>query len=914
MQSLLRAQKISSRKHTQLVALGVLSAAIGLLAQGILNYYVERQLVFFLIPAVVLMAWNLGFKSGLIMAASCAVAADFFLFEPHFAFDLQNRYDMVTLAAYLMITVPAAWVSSKLAIKTKLLNLAQNELHMTLRSIGDAVLVVDSDRNIAFLNPIAERLTGWSLCEARGKPVAEVFRIFNQITKQPALNPIDRVLTEGNIVGLANHTVLVAKDGREYQIEDSAAPIRVRDNEAVSGVVLVFRDVTDKYAIEAKAKIAEENLSQNQRLLDQIFNEAPAYMVIVSYPELVFVKANHEYKKLVGRDDVVGRNVTDVLPKFEAEGLLGLVNQVARSKERFIGVEVPITIQDPNGKPQQLYFDFIYQPLVNPAGEVYAILGQGTSVTEKVLARKEIEKREMDYKKTSEHLRLALDGAQMGSWYLKFPESTVTGDHRFLEMHGVPTDKVVDDLSIAITRHAFPGDGEKIRAAIELAITKRVPYVCEYRCKVADGQYRWIFARGEPAFDQDGNPVAITGICVDVEERKRAEIELRLAKEQAEHANELKSAFLANMSHEIRTPLGAMIGFADLLRDPSLSSGDRENYAEILARNGESLSVIINDILDLSKVEAGQLSFEFTDTNPREITEDVVALLNVKAKEKNLTLDFVVENDVPKAVVSDSVRIRQILLNIVGNAIKFTQSGFVKIRCFSCEADSGHNGICFEVTDTGIGIPETQKEKVFEMFVQADGSMTRRFGGTGLGLALSKKLAQALGGDIKITKTELGKGSTFLITIEDQPEKRNTTLGPQRPKKPEIKVKPNALAGLNVLVVDDAADNRQLIGLYLSKQGAKVDSAENGLIGYQKAIAGNYDIVLMDIQMPLMDGYTATHKLRTAGYRKPIIALTAHAMTDVRQKCMNVGCSSHLPKPINPTALIAGILELTGPT
>jgi signal transduction histidine kinase/CheY-like chemotaxis protein len=431
-----------------------------------------------------------------------------------------------------------------------------------------------------------------------------------------------------------------------------------------------------------------------------------------------------------------------------------------------------------------------------------------------------------------------------------------------------------------------------------------------------DGSVIWV----EPSTHDlvlNGRRVRFAAI-VDVTERVKSEErqlelmnKLQDAKQEAERANELKSAFLANMSHEIRTPLGAMMGFADLLKDPGLTAAERQSFTDILSRNGESLSVIINDILDLSKVEAGHLTLEYTDTFPEQIGADVVSLLRVKASEKDLVLNYTHDESCPKSIISDPIRVRQILLNLVSNAIKFTQFGSVNIKSFARKTDRGSNALCFEVSDTGIGIPKHQQEKIFEMFVQADGSMTRRFGGTGLGLALSRSLARAMGGDIAISATQEGVGSTFLVTIEDRPERKSEHREKPAPDVTHQELTETALQGLKILVVDDAPDNQKLIWRYLTRYGAVVESADNGLIGYRAAIAGDFDLVLMDIQMPVMDGYSATQKLREVGYLKPIVALTAHAMNEVRKKALNVGYTEHLTKPINSKELVYTIARLT---
>ena len=391
--------------------------------------------------------------------------------------------------------------------------------------------------------------------------------------------------------------------------------------------------------------------------------------------------------------------------------------------------------------------------------------------------------------------------------------------------------------------------------------------------------------------------------------------EAKRAKETAERANELKSTFLATMSHEIRTPLSAMLGFADLLRDAKLTVTERNNYIDVISRNGENLSVIINDVLDLSKVEAGHINFEFIDMDPRKIVADVIFLLAEKANQKGLILEYCFDKLDVELIVSDPTRVRQVLINLVGNAIKFTQVGSIKVKCYLTVSKNlnkfSYKSVCFEISDTGIGISEIQKENIFELFTQADQTVTRRFGGTGLGLALSRKLARSLGGDVFIKKTNIGKGSTFLFEIKDQPERRHLKSGllTEDIKKIAEPAK-DALQGLRILIVDDSIDNQDLIFYYLTKFGASPDTADNGESGCQKALAGNFDIVFMDIQMPEMDGFTATKKLRAAGYQKPIIALTAHAMSEVSQKCLDAGYTAFLTKPINVKELVATVLEI----
>jgi signal transduction histidine kinase len=380
--------------------------------------------------------------------------------------------------------------------------------------------------------------------------------------------------------------------------------------------------------------------------------------------------------------------------------------------------------------------------------------------------------------------------------------------------------------------------------------------------------------------------------------------ELQLAKEAAEAANRLKSSFLANMSHEIRTPLGAMIGFAELLEEGRVSPEEKAEFPRIIRQNGQSLLRLLDDVLDLSKVEAGRLEIEKIVFSPRELITEVLDLLRQSAEQKGIEMEMFLSPEVPERVISDPTRLRQILMNIIGNAIKFTRAGRVCVRA----RPSPHDRLRFEVEDTGVGIDGATAERLFRSFVQADNSTTRKFGGTGLGLALSRRLAQRLGGDVRLVHSAPGEGSCFEILVEAAPyhvpESRRAELAFHSDS-------PHPLKGLNVLLVEDSEDNRFLIEQALRRHGAAVEFACDGLAGVNKAVEGAFDLVLMDIQMPVLDGYGATKRLRELGYFKPVIALTAHAMAEERERCLSAGCDEHLPKPIDWPLLVDMINRLT---
>lgn len=359
----------------------------------------------------------------------------------------------------------------------------------------------------------------------------------------------------------------------------------------------------------------------------------------------------------------------------------------------------------------------------------------------------------------------------------------------------------------------------------------------------------------------------------------------------SEKANRLKSLFLANMSHEMRTPLGAILGFTKLLQDPHLSEKDRTEYVSIIEKTGESLTKIINDILDLSKVEAGYLEIEKQNFSLAALLKEVRVLCEAKLGKKQVSVVVDVQEPFPDYVNTDPQRLKQILMNLLSNAIKFTEHGEVSIHC-----EATDDCLVFKIHDTGVGIPLNKQHLLFKSFSQVDNSLSRKHEGTGLGLVLSRHLARMLKGDVVLEESTPNMGSTFLVTI---PYEVPNEPSQEQASKEETTRALSIVKGKSVLLVDDSEINRLLLNRILSNQKMIVTTADNGEEAIQKATHADFDVILMDVQMPVMDGRTATQTLRALGYKKPIIALTAHAMKEDRDRCIEAGCNDYLTKPVD---------------
>ncbi len=610
-------------------------------------------------------------------------------------------------------------------------------------------------------------------------------------------------------------------------------------------------------------------------------------------------------------------------------------------------------------KDGSLYWvDSTIVPYLGAGGVIEKYVSIRFDITAQKLFERELQARDHEFK--------ALLAATPGviyrcrhdqDWTMEFISDGVT------ELLGRPPSDFIDNAVRTFASVIHPDDAQYVDREIDAAVRRGAIWELTYRVRHADGRLRWVMERGQK-LERDGQAGALTGFVVDITDRKEAEAALSSASAAAEAANRAKSEFLANMSHEIRTPMTAILGYADLLEDPVTAAGGSafREHVGVIKRNGEHLLAIINDVLDLSKIEAGKMTVETIPTHPAILLGEIESLMRARAHAKGVSLTTSLHNAIPEVILSDPLRLRQVLINLVGNAIKFTEHGGVSVTCGYDPAPAGRPALWFRVADSGIGMTGEQASRLFEAFAQADTSTTRRFGGTGLGLRISRSLAQMLGGDIAVSSV-LGKGSVFTLTVAAQavegcgmvrPGELHGLEGPTAPApapaptlaaapapevaegaatavstapppsgdateaapKPELAtpvVRP--LEGLRVFFAEDGPDNQRLVQFHLRKAGAEVTIFENGRLALRALTAGGgddgplkdppgCDLLLTDMQMPEMDGYTLARTLRARGSRLPIVALTAHAMSGDAEKCLGAGCDRFATKPIDRDGLI----------
>ncbi len=752
---------------------------------------------------------------------------------------------------------------------------------------ADAIFVADTQTGmIVDANAKATELTGRSteeiltLHQSQLHPPEELESITNKF--RAAVTSPTPITVEAN----ALH-----KDGRKIPIEISTT--FYTDPEGKQRIIGVFRNVSER-------KEAEEKIKNVTIFLNAILDNAPAAIFAKDADTHNFIFWNKTSEKFFGlsKETVLGKNDYDFFPAEQADFFWAKDTEAMSSKQPIDIPEESITTPDNN----TLFLHTKKVPVADESGKAKFLL----AVSEDITDRKKTEEK---IKQSEARLKEAEKMAHLGHWDWDIMTNELYWSDEIYRIFGL------EPQEFSATYDAFlntihPDDRDMVIKAVNSAIEGKNTYNIEHRIILPNGTIKTVHEQGDVAMDSSGKVLRMIGIVHDITERKEYEEALEKIKDAALGASRAKSEFLANMSHEIRTPMNTTLGVGELLRETNLTP-EQKRYVDMFQKSGEHLLNLINDILDLSKIESGHMELERIDFNLLSIIEHVRSILAPKTREKGIELLIDIDPFIPGYLIGDPQKIKQILINLAGNALKFTQKGSILINAKLERTINRDVVLLFEIKDTGIGIPPDKLDKLFKSFSQVDSSTTRKYGGTGLGLVISKKFIEMMNGHIWV-ESKVGKGSSFFFDIELEVSPIMIEDGKKSRKKEGETVNNLKNKKLKILVVEDSDDNRQLIKLYLKNYDYHIDEAENGETGLGKMKNEGYDLVLMDIQMPIMDGYDATRLYREWEKKEnkrpiPIIGLSANAFKDDREKAIEVGCSEYLTKPVRKKQLLETI-------
>ena len=829
----------------------------------------------------------------------------------------------VTLATLAFLV----WAARRLAAAAAETEREKTKLDVTLRSIGDAVITTDAQGRITMMNPVAESLTGWTQGGASGRPLVEVFNIVNEETRALVESPVAKALREGAIVGLANHTILIAKDGTEVHIDDSAAPIRsAGEGGMVVGVVMVFRDIGERREMERQTELSEVRYRR-------LFEAALDGILLLDPTTRKITDANPFMEELLEkpRADIIGKELFEI----------GLIRDEEENKRAFKQITQGEVVRYENtpietasgAKREVEIVANLYQE--DHHSVVQANVRDISERAEQQKALKVIAER---LRESEERFRAIADNIPQLAWMVDAGSDGKASwfNKSWLDYTGTTLEENRGSGWKAVHH---PGHLEAVAAKFEQHVRENRHWEDTFPLRGKGGHYRWFLSRMKVIRDETGKAVRIFGTNTDITEQRDAAEKLRAseAKErearlEAERANRAKDNFLATLSHELRTPLNAVLGWAVILRTSKPADGtpmhpDVDHGLAVIERNARMQAKLIEDVLDVASVTSGKF---ILDMRPLELTGLVYAAADAvrpTAADKGLTLRVAGAagaegggGGAPEAlwVSGDAGRLTQAVTNLLTNAVKFTPRGgsvtvrIERVKDFS--SGSGGSIARVVVTDTGKGIDAAFLPHAFDRFKQAGEGITRSYGGMGLGLSVVRHIIEAHGGTAQAVSEGEGKGATFTLELPTVPP---TAAAPSADTLPPAHVP--RLDGVRVLVVDDEEDARMMVATVLEKAGAQVLLAASAEEGHRQAVKAGESaqmphVMVSDIGMPGEDGYSMMRRVREAraGKDLPAVAVTAFAAPEDKRRALVAGFQAHIAKPLDPHELVATVAGLVG--
>lgn len=729
-----------------------------------------------------------------------------------------------------------------------------------------------------------------TLEEAFKKPV---FEVLPELMEQGFKELLDNVYNTGQRFVTAELPIDFHRNGK---IENAFVkfvyePLREADG-TISGVMALAHEITEQV-------LSRKKIEESETKFRTLIEEAPVATCFFTGREMRIEVANDTMIGYWGKGkEVIGKKVADALPELQGQSFLELLDEVFitgkiyESKNAIAYVEL-------NGVMGTYYFDYTYKPIRNVAGEVYGVINMAVDVTEQVLAMKKL-------KASQEQFSAMADNISQFAWMADETGWIYWYNKRWYDYTGTnPEEK----QGWAWQKALHPDMAQDIIKGFKKAIEAAEDWEDTFLLRGKDGTYLWFLSRAVPVRNKEGKVIRWFGTNTDITQQKETNKKAEAATLIAEEAMKAKQQFLSNMSHEIRTPMNTIIGFTNVLLKTKLDDKQKE-YINSIKASGDSLIVLVDDILDLAKVDAGKMTFQLI---PFKLSESITTLLHlfeIKSQEKNVELVNEYDSTIPKVLLGDSVRLHQILINLMSNAIKFTTKGKITMRVSLIDENHEKVTIKFSVTDTGIGISENRLEDIFGAFQQATNNTSQLFGGTGLGLAIAKQLVEYQGGVLSVT-SKVDEGSTFSFMLSF----KKTKVEPAEPEDTEEVGKTDAeimltMKNIKILVVEDVKMNQLLMEIILEDFGIEVDLADNGKIAVEKLKINNYDMIIMDLQMPEMNGFEATEYIRNKmNSQIPIIAFTANVTTMDVEKCKAIGMNDYIAKPIDEKLLYKKIIK-----